>query len=124
MKIVLTEDMDEVKKVLYHPEIYPEIKGNAPDDFELPTKGVIYLAGYDPELIGIACFHSYMDGLKYHPNVLPEHRGKSNEFIKRTLSNLVVPVYVEVPEVLEKLCIFHGFKAVDRNEKILMRLGA
>ena len=122
MRIALTENRLIIESVLRHPEIYPLISEGAPDDFEIPIVNNLFLAGYKQGLVGIACFHPFMDGMKYHPNVLPEQRKYAHEFIRRTLESLIVPIYCEVPERLENLAKYHGFEEISRDEKILMRL--
>jgi len=77
MIIKETKDINEIKKVLCHPDIYgciaddfcPESK-----DFEPPLEA-LYIAGYvDSDIIGLMIYHRLEDGLKCHIQVIPEYR--------------------------------------------------
>ena len=123
-----TNDIQEIKQVLCHPDIYPLISDdNSPsvDEFIPPFKGVFYVAGYAPELIGISCFHWFRDGMKFHPNVLPQFRSKyADEFVTKSLDMFHKPIYVEVPDKLVRFSKKHGFRIIENNEsnKIMMEL--
>ena len=122
-----TIDAKEIKKVLCHPDIYPAISNDSSpdaDDFIPPLQGVFYVAGYAPQLIGISCFHWFKDGMKFHPNVLPEFRSKyADEFVTKSLEMFYKPIYVEVPDKLVRFSKKHGFHPIgESNNKILMEL--
>lgn len=134
MIIKPTKNQDEIKKILFDDSIYPDISGNVKLDFdgtEFPTDGLLYLGGYqDDEIFAVACFHEFMDGLKFHPNVLPSHRYKyGRDFVKKSAFMLKCPIYVEIPKnrkSLINLAIKIGFDSLvnnkDLSNTILMRL--
>ena len=125
MIIEITTNKDLIKYVLCHPFIYPDISEGVdlkPEDFEPPDEAT-YISGFIKDrIVGIACVHKFWDGVKYHPNVLPRMRKYSNEFIRRTIDLINEPIYIEIPERLERVALYHGFEEVQRGEKILMRL--
>ena len=125
MIIEITRNKDLIKYVLCHPFIYPLISEGTdlePEDFDPPDEA-LYISGFDNNrIIGIACVHEFWDGVKYHPNVLPRMRQHANEFIRKTLDLINEPVYIEIPDRLERIALYHGFEEVERGDKILMRL--
>jgi hypothetical protein len=125
-----TKNVNEIKSVLCHPSIYPEISDGVDlksDDIEIPFDGVVYLAGYDNEVIGISCLHFFKDGLKLHPNVLPEYRLKyGRDFVRLCISMVNCPLYVEIPNRRKRLLNLAnklGFDSLRNNStKTLMKL--
>ena len=129
MIIRQTTDASKIKEVLCHPEIYPVISDDnspKPDEFEPPMDKTYYFAGYkDKTLIGMSCFHWFMDGLKFHPNVLPKYRSKyADEFVSKSLAMFDESIYVEVPKRLVRFSKKHGFQIIGNTQdnKILMEL--
>jgi len=128
-----TVDQDEIKKILFHPDIYPDTSAGYELDFDstvFPIDNVLYIGGYDEQIFALSCIHPFMDGFKYHPYVLPEYRLKyGRDFVKQTVSMVKCPVYVEIPKKrkdLVNLAIKNGFDSVANNKdlsnKVLMRL--
>ena len=128
-----TKDVDEIKKILCHPEIFPRIAGDTeitPEEFEPPLNDVLYLGGYDGDMFAVSCFHSFRDGLKFHPNVLPEYRLRyARIFAKQCLSMLKCTIYAEVPLEFKRAINFAkklGFDSIANNKDstntVLMRL--
>lgn len=134
MIIKQTTNQDDIKKILFDPDIYPYVSGGKSLDFDevdFPIDGYVYLGGYDNESIfALSCFHPFMDGLKFHPNVLPEYRFKyGRDFVKQTAFMLKCPVYAEIPKnrkSLINLATKIGFDSIvnnkDLSNTILMRL--
>jgi len=123
MLIERTVSAEDVKSVLCHPDIYPLISDEhcpSPEEWEPPMRDVLYLKGQTDRTIAIGAFHPFWNGLKFHPNVLD--RKYANEFIRRCLNFVDKPVYIEIPERLEKLALHFGFEEICRDSKIVMRL--
>jgi len=128
-----TKDIEEIKSILCHPEIFPRISGDCgltAKKFEPPLEGVIYLGGYEDGIFAVSCFHCFRDGLKFHPNVLPEYRLRyARIFAKQCLSMLKCEVYAEVPLKYKRAINFAkklGFDSIannkDSTDTVLMRL--
>ena len=113
MNIRETTDIEEIKSVLCHPEIYPCISqdGNpTAREFE-PPMNVSYIGGYiDGEIMGIMIYHPYKDGLKCHIQVLPEFRKKyAKEFGRIALNfgeakNAII--YADIPTCYPNVLAF------------------
>lgn len=123
MIIRKTTDQDEIKKILFHPSIYPNISEGVEldcDNTVFPVDRVLYLGGYDPDIFALACFHSFQDGLKFHPNVLPSHRLKyGRDFVKQTAFMVKSPIYVEIPKNRKRLFNLAkkiGFDSIANNK--------
>ena len=127
-----TRNQNEIKDILFHPDIYPIISGGHKLDKGatiLPMKDIIYLAGYEERIFAVSCFHPFMDGMKYHPNILPEYKREyARGFVQSTLNMVKSPLYIEIPQNRKDLYNFSakmGFKDFKHNAKtdrILMRL--
>jgi len=128
-----TIDQDEIKTILFHPEIYPVISGGHELDkvsTRFPTDNVLYIAGYDINIFGLCCFHPFKDGLKFHPNILPEFKQQyAREFIQQSLNMVKSTIYIEIPKNRKRLFNFAkkiGFDSIRNNKDlsntILMRL--
>lgn len=128
-----TKNIEEIKSILCHPEIFNRIKGNHyidADNFIPPLDDVLYFGGYDDGIFGVSCFHSYRDGLKFHPNVLPSYRLKyGRDFVKLSLSMVKCKIYIEIPKERKRLFNLAeklGFDSISNNKDstntILMRL--
>lgn len=132
MIIKQTTNQDEIKKILFHPSIYPYISDGVeldPKKTNFPTDKVLYIGGYDDDIFALSCFHKFRDGLKFHPNVLPGHRLKyGKDFVKDTAFMVKSPVYVEIPKHRKRLFNLAkkiGFDSIVNNKdpsKHLMRL--
>ena len=127
-----TRNQNEIKDILFHPEIYPIISGGKVLDKGaaiLPMKDIIYLAGYEEKIFAVGCFHPFMDGMKYHPNILPDYKREyARDFVQSTLNMVKSPLYIEIPKDRKDLYNFStkmGFKEFKHNrqtDRILMRL--
>ena len=129
-----TTDLEEIRSILCHEDIFRFISEGVeikPEDYVPPIAGTIYLAGYDDGvLFALACIHPFKDGVKYHPNVLKEHRLRlSRDFVKQSLTMIKYPVYVEIPKYRKKLLNFAtklGFDSIannkDSTDTVIMRL--
>ena len=77
MIVERTSDLDAVREILTHPEIWETIRGDYSDleGFKVPEGENIYLMGYDEDIaIGLFCVHPKKDSWFCHVQVLPEHR--------------------------------------------------
>lgn len=130
MIVSKTTDVNEIKSVLCHPDIYPEISEGVdldPEDIKIPFEGWAYVGGYDKEIIGVSCFNCFRDGLKIHPNVLPEYRLKyGRDFVRLCISMVNCPLYAEIPNHRKRLLNLAtklGFDSIENNSaKTLMKL--
>jgi len=124
-----TVDQDEIKKILFHPEIELYIPDGVDLRNDLPTENVIYIGGYADGLFAVSCFHCFGDGLKFHPYILPDHRRQyARDFVKQCLDMVDCPIYIEIPTTRKRLFNFAkkiGFDSIVNNKdpsKHLMRL--
>jgi len=133
MRIARTTNQDEIRTILFHPSIYPEISGGKQLDFDttvFPLDSALYIGGYNGDIFALSCFHDFKDGLKFHPNVLPEYRLQyARDFIQQSLDMVKCPVYIEIPinrKRLFNLAKKIGFDSIANNKDpsntILMRL--
>lgn len=124
MIIVKTQDIEEIRKVICHPDIYPVISDDfcpPPKEF-IPPLDVDYYAGYvNGEIIGIMAYHIQDGRYKCHPNVLPEYRNKyAREFTRMTLEIGKVKnasIYADIPECYKHVIRFaksFGFKVIGK----------
>ena len=132
MIVKATRNESEIKSILWDKDIYPLISNGVEitsEDANLPDS-VLYLAGYNPEIFAVSCFHKFKDGIKFHPNILPSYKLEhAREFIQRCLSMVKSPVYIEIPKHRKRLFNFAtkiGFDSLANNKDssttILMRL--
>lgn len=114
MNVYETQDIDEIKSVLCHPQIYPCISHDGcptSKEFE-PPMNVRYLGGYiDGQIIGLMIYHPYKDGLKCHIQVLPEFREHAKEFGRIVLDEAKnAIIYADVPTCYPNVVSFaEGF---------------
>ena len=110
-----TKDIDHIKSVLCHPEIYGCIAcdGAMPaEEFNPPmTEGVQYVAGFvDNAIIGLMIYHDVGHEVKCHIQVLPEFRKEhAKKFARMALSfgkakNAIV--YAEIPDCYPNVLSF------------------
>lgn len=131
MIVKVTNDKEDIKKVICHPEIYylasrktaPEV-----EEFDPPIGEFIYIGGFDEDIFGLFICEIFREGLKIHPYVLPSKRRKAREFLKKGLAMLNCTTYVEFPEgnkLLKNLAVKNGFDSIANNEPyktLMMRL--
>lgn len=134
MNVRQTTDIDEIKSILCHDDIFNDISEGLdvkPEDYEPPLADTIYIGGYEKDKIfALACFHPFRDGLKYHPNVLKSHRqSHGRRFVSYTVTMLKCCIYIEIPETrkdLFNLATKLGFDSVannkDSTDTVTMRL--
>ena len=107
MIIHAINDIELIKSVLCHPEIYGCIacdKSMPADEFEPPiSEGVQYVAGFvDGAIIGLMIYHDVGGEVKCHIQVLPEYRKEyAKKFARIALffgkaKNAIV--YAEIPD--------------------------
>ncbi len=133
MIIKRTVNQDEIKEILFHPDIYKDISGGVQlnhSDINLPMDSVLYIGGYSSGIFAVSCFHRFRDGLKMHINILKSHRLKyARDFVKKCISMVKYNLYIEFPDKRKdifNLATKFGFDSVVNNNshsnKILMRL--
>ncbi len=113
MIIAETKNIEEIKSILCHPEIYKVIGDDnsmSSDQFEPPLTQA-YVAGYvEGDIIGIMIYHRFQGKLKCHIQVLPEYRKQyAQEFARMVLSfgeakNAII--YAEIPECYQNVLKF------------------
>ncbi|MEE9532746.1 MAG: hypothetical protein V3W52_17340 [Syntrophobacteria bacterium] len=117
-------DLEQIKQVLCHPEIYEVITDdNSPsvDEIVPPLDGKTeYIGGFvDGAIIGVVIHHTHNDRLDIHLQVLPEHRKQSREFFTEVMEILKQkdePIFAEVPVCYPNVLAFgreFGFKEID-----------
>lgn len=102
MEVIETKDIEEIKKVLFHPEIRECISNDKyPDVVDIPVGGKYkYIAGYiGDDIIGVMVYHKFKDGLKVHIQVLPEYRKEHSKEFARIVAGETknAIIYSEVP---------------------------
>ena len=116
-------NIDDIKAVLCHPEVYDTIASDeCPklEDFEPPmTDKYMYIVGYvKGSPIGVMIYHRYRDGNKCHVQVLPEYRKEyAIKFGQQSLTfRGTVPLYAEIPDLYKNVLDFallNNFKVID-----------
>ena len=117
-----TTDINDIKTVLCHPEIYDSISDdNDPEveNFEPPVNdSYLYVGGYvKGEIIALMVYHSYMNGKECHVNVLPEFRKEyAEQFGEQSLIfRGTLPLYAEIPDLYKNVLHFaklNNFKVI------------
>ncbi len=133
MNVFETIDVEEIKSVLCHPEIYPCISqdGNPTAAEYEPPMNVRYIGGYvEGTLIGIMVYHPYKDGLKCHIQVLPEFRKKYAKAFGRIALNFGEAknaiIYADIATCFENVIAFaegFGFRITGRIKDNYVRDG-
>lgn len=121
--ITLTQDMDRVNSILH--KVWDEIADGEP--FDVPSiLGVAYYLVNDGD--GVICFHPFRDGLKIHPTILPEKRGKLayqaiEESIQQAFEHGWITIYAEIPTRLKhviRCAKTLGFNLLESGERDLL----
>ena len=133
MIIKRTWDIDDIRSVLCHPEIYPCIAGDGcPEakDFILPLQGNEYYGGYvNDEIISVMIYHASKDRQYCHIQVLPKYRKEyAREFAKGTLNEQLKngPIFAEIPECYPNVLRFAlgvGFEVIETTDEPYIRDG-
>lgn len=125
MIIKETTNLDDIKAVLYHPDIYDTISADdSPPigEIEPPVNDkFLYVGGYvDGEIIALMIYNDYLDGKarKCHVQVLPEFR---KEYAKKfgeqsLLFRGTLPLYAKISDLYENVLAFalmNDFKVID-----------
>jgi len=126
-------NVDDIKTVLCHPEIYDTISSDdCPklEDFEPPiTEEYCYIVGYvKGEPIGVMIYHKYKDGNECHVQVLPQHRKEhAINFGQQSLEfRGTVPLYAEIPDLYKNVLAFallNDFKVIDIKKNDYIKNG-
>lgn len=113
-------DLSRLNQILHHPDIWPEISGGVEPFYVEPLDDWEYVWCEG----GVIIFHPYRDGMKIHPNFLPDYRGKKAfEEIERTLQKYS-RVYAEIDKDLRHVnwaARFMGFRLIETGERNLYR---
>ena len=127
-----TVNLEEIKAILCDPVIYDTISSDECPligEFEPPLNGFLYYGGYvDNKIIALAVYHKYLDGDKYHPQVLPEFREKyAKKFVEQSLKLKGTPIlYAVIPDLYKSVLNFalkFGFKIVDKKLNSFVKNG-
>lgn len=121
--ITLTDNMDAVNAILHHPDIWGDISPPGVVPFDTPFRAdVLYYLVNDGD--GVITFGLFRDGVKIHPNILPDKRGRIayeavEESIQAVFDEGVRCVYAEIPRALRNVTLFArqlGFKLLDTGK--------
>ncbi len=121
-----TFDMEQVNMVLTHPDIWKDVAPLHIEPFETPyLSEVLYFMVNDGD--GVIMFHGFRDGLKIHPNILPNKRGKLayiavEESIRYVFDEGCACIYAEIDPKLRHVTLFArrlGFRLLESGEKDL-----
>lgn len=108
-----TKDIELIKSILCHPEIYKRIgNDDAPsaNKFE-PPLNVQYLAGFvNNAIMGLGIYIHYTGFMLFHFQVLPEYReNHAKMFARMTLDHREVKnarIYTEIPQCHPDVMLF------------------
>ena len=132
--ITRTFNMDMVNSILTHPDIWKDIAPIGVDPFDIPMPhDVVFFEILNGQ--GIISFHEFRDGLKIHPVVLPESRGKQayiaiEESIKLMFDFGWHSIYAEIDPRLRHVTLaarhlgFRLFESGDRDLFIRRKLNS
>lgn len=105
-----TNDIDEIKSVMFDDSVYDKIwlKKDAPKKADVKVKigNIIYIVAEDAEIFAVACFERFRGALKIHPYILKSHKRKAREFLNKAFNMVNCKLYIEI----------------DNSDKLLMRL--
>ena len=122
-----TRNMDIVNSILTIPEIWKDIAPEGIDAFDMPyDSDFLYYMANDSD--GVIIFHPYRDGLKIHPNFIPDRRGKAayraiDESIQSVFERGVTSVYAEINRNLKhviRCAKALGFSLLESGERDLL----
>lgn len=124
--ITQTMDMEMVSEILSHPEIWPSIAPSNVEPFIMPyLPGVTYFLVNHTD--GVIAFHQFMDGVKIHPNILPEKRGKlAYDAVEESIQIMLSQyrnIYAEISKELVHIVRFAkalGFNTIETGDRVLM----
>jgi len=119
-----TRNIDEIKSILCHEDIFNDISEGVnvkPEDYEPPLTNAIYIGGYDKgKIFALACFHKSKGRLMFHPSVLKSYRQRyGRQFVAYTATMLKYSIYIEIPNTrkdLFNLATKLGFDSVANNK--------
>ncbi len=126
-------DLNEIKKVLYHPDIRDDIGCEfMPEEEFHPVGDIQWIAGYiNNEIIGLMVYNLY-DGKVYcHIQMMPEYRKRYTIKFMRMALNIGkvknASIYAEIPKDKRGMIAFakaFDFKIINRelNDIFLLRL--
>jgi len=134
MIIKKTEDIEEIRSILCHPEIYLCIAGDSSppaNEFVIPLQGITYYGCYvEGEIIGLVLYHVDNERLFGHFQVLPKYREKyAAKFAIKTLNEQLKKhgsVYAEIPVCYPNVLRFvlgFGFKEIESSDKPYIKDG-
>lgn len=117
---------DEAASVILDPEIYDRITDDrCPQITELWDDE--YYGGYvDGEIVSVATFETFLDGLKVHFMVLKEYRSYARSLFEQSLSGHSGVVYAQIPACFMTTINFvkhHGFKLVKVEPESYIKYG-
>ena len=121
--IELTDNMDTVNSILHHPDIWRDIAPDGVVPFDTPWQPdmLYYLVNGND---GVIIFATFRDGVKIHPNILPDKRGRlAYEAVEEACQAVFAEgfdcVYCEIPLRLRNVTLFArqlGFKLIERGQ--------
>ncbi len=132
MQVVEINDLNEIKKVLYHPDIRDKIGGDliSEEDFN-PIGDIQWVAGYvNSEIIGLMVYNLHNGKVYCHIQMLPEYRHKYTiKFMRMALKFGKVKnasIYAEISKDLTGMIAFaksFNFKIYrEFSKSLLLRL--
>lgn len=118
--------MAVVNCILQHPDIWRDIApiGVEPFDAEYYDDILYFLFNWTD---GVIIFEPFRDGMKIHPNIMPEKRGKKafeaiEESIEAVFAMGCRAMYAEIDPLLRHVtwCAYRmGFKPIEQAERTL-----
>lgn len=123
--ITATRNMDVVNEILSVPEIWEAISDGIPL-FEMPyMPDVTYFLVNERD--GVIIFHPFRDGVKIHPNIVPEKRGRlayqAVEAACQEMHKIYRNIYAEIAPELVHIIRFAkhlGFRHLQSGDRELL----
>ena len=119
-------NIDDIKTILCHPEIYDCITTDESGDsesYDIPINDIyLYVGGYvKGEIIAVMVYHDFRDGLELHIQVLPNFRNEyALEFGERGMMfRGRKPLYATIPDLYKNIldyALSFGFEVIERIE--------
>lgn len=121
MRVVESANLDAIREVLSHPDIWPAITiDSEPDpekfDFSIYLRWKAIIGYVDEKPMAVMFYHALNDGQQLHIHVLPDYRKQyAREFAEKALAWASYPLYAEIPDEfpnVQKFAASFGFEPV------------
>jgi site-specific DNA-adenine methylase len=133
MMLKETKNIDDIKAILCHKDIYDCISSDynsKAEDFEPPLDDIYrYVGGYvDGEIFALMVYHNVEDHELCHIQVLPEYRQEyATEYAKKALEfKSELPLFAQIPSCYKNVLRFaklNDFNVLSEDKEIYLKNG-